>query len=347
MRILYIGSSFQGGTCLQRMHAIEQLGHKAVLIDTRPESVRKRGESLIYRVKRRLIGPSDLANANKQILTHLLKEKIDLIWIDKGLTIWAETLEKAKKNNVIIVGYSPDDMLNPQNQTTHFIKGLPYYDIYLTTKSYNVEELKKLGCPEVKFIENAYCPDIHYPHSISAEERMRYGGDVGFIGCFEDERAKSILYLAEKGIPVSVLGRGGWEKMRKSHFNLKIRAESLWGDEYAKVLCSFKINLCFLRKVNRDLQTTRSIEIPACGRFMLAERTNEHLNLFEEGKEAEFFSNNEELLRKVRYYLEHHQERELIAKAGYERCINSGYSNKDRLKPVFELIYNKYFKWRA
>ena len=40
---------------------------------------------------------------------------------------------------------------------------------------------------------------------------------------------------------------------------------------------------------------------------MMAERTAEHLAMFEEGKEAAFFSNNEELLDKCSYYLAHEQ----------------------------------------
>jgi spore maturation protein CgeB len=111
-----------------------------------------------------------------------------------------------------------------------------------------------------------------------------------------------------------------------------------WGDDYARAICAFDINLCFLRKCNRDRQTTRSIEIPACGAFMLAERTDEHLRLFEEGKEAEFFSTEGELLDKTRYYLEHGDSRRNIAARGIQRCVRDAYSYPERLQKVLAII---------
>ena len=71
---------------------------------------------------------------------------------------------------------------------------------------------------------------------------------------------------------------------------------------------------------------------------MLAERTDEHLSYFEEGKEAEFFSSINELIDKVKYYLSHEDQRIQIAQSGRNRCIHSGYTYKHRLKEIFEAI---------
>jgi spore maturation protein CgeB len=110
------------------------------------------------------------------------------------------------------------------------------------------------------------------------------------------------------------------------------------GDAYARAINCFDINLAFLRKLNRDLQTTRSVEIPACGAFMLAERTDEHRALFEEGVEAEYFADDDELLAKVRRYLEAPELRHAVATAGRQRCIDSGYSNQDRMRKMFAIL---------
>jgi hypothetical protein len=161
---------------------------------------------------------------------------------------------------------------------------------------------------------------------------------VGFLGGFEQERYETVLGLAKAGIQVTVRGPS-WERYaHHSHPDLNIRPGWVGGDDYARSICATKINLCFLRKIVGDLHTARSIEIPACRAFMLAERTSEHLVLFEEGKEAEFFGSEGELLAKVRYYLEHDEERLRIAVNGYERCVRSGYSYAERLEQVLDCI---------
>lgn len=209
-----------------------------------------------------------------------------------------------------------------------------------TTKSYAVEKLKKLGAKQVYFVNNAYEEKFHYPRELNNKDRENLKADVGFIGMWEKNRAESLIYLAKKGIKVRVWGGGKWVNLKNKLDNLYIEDQPLFSDEYSKALSVIKVNLCFLRKINNDLQTTRTMEIPACGGFMLAERTTEHENLFQERREAEFFSNNEELYEKCIKYLNDDILRNQIAQAGYEKCVETGYSNYNTIKSVIERILN-------
>jgi spore maturation protein CgeB len=126
--------------------------------------------------------------------------------------------------------------------------------------------------------------------------------------------------------------------MREVPEQLRVEHRSLFGETYSKAINSFDINLCFLRRANRDRQTTRTFEIPACGSFMLAERTDEHVQLFDEGQEAEFFGSTDELFEKVRFYLTHEDIRQKIAQRGRQRCLRFGYDYRSRMRKMLEQV---------
>lgn len=339
LRILYVGELWDGGTCKQRLVALKELGHNVTDIDVAPQWVRTKRRTLTCRLRNRAIGLGDLAGVNKSIIKHNGREQFDILWLDKALTVDRCTLFSVKQtqSSCLIVGYSPDDMYAKHNQSRQFLQLLPLYNVFFTTKSYNVAELRSLGCPRAEFIGNAFDLNTHRPVVINEDTRRELGGAVGFIGGYERKRATSVMKLAQNGVPVRIWGGGVWLKHAASHPDLRIEREPVWGDRYSEAICSFDINLCFLRKMNRDLQTTRSIEIPACGGFMLAERTDEHSALFEEGKEADFFGSDEELIDKVHFYLARPEQRQRIAAAGRRRCLESGYSNHDRMNTMLNV----------
>ncbi len=341
LKVLYIGPLAYGGTCLHRQWALEELGFDVVGIDTGIPSGSPLMLRFLLRLWRRIEAGSWVFYINRKIINALEITSPDVVWIDKGLSVKPETLKKLKSScpDAITVSYSPDDMMNPNNQTRNYLECIPIYDYHVTTKSYNVEELKQLGAREVVMVDNAYCSRSHKPVALTQTERQRLGGPVGFIGGWEKEREQYMMFLSENNVPIRIWG--AWNRNGNYHPNMHIEGRVAWGDDYARTASAFDINLCFLRKENRDLQTTRSIEIPACGGFMLAERTDEHLSLFEEGKEAEFFDNEEELLSKVRYYLRHEEARRKVALAGFQRCVKGGYSNMERLDKVMKFIFKK------
>lgn len=282
----------------------------------------------------------DLIEVNKRILEKVKNNDYDIIWIDKGIIVFPETLKEIKKQSpeTKIISYSPDNMALRHNQSQQYLECIPLYDYIVTNKSYIIKNMKRLGAKKITFVNNSYSEDFHRPYELSEEERKELGGDVGFIGAWEEERCKCILYLVDHGVKVKVFGDAKWNKYANYSPNLTIMGRLLMNEDYCKSLRAFRISLCFLRKMNFDKQTTRSVEIPACGGFMMAERTDEHLSLFEEDKEAVYFSSNKELLEKCVYYLENEEARSKIAVAGRKRAVASGYSNESMVRNIINGI---------
>ncbi len=280
-------------------------------------------------------------NENKQIIKCVLKTDYDIIFIEKGLSIKAKTLQRVKSilPKCKIISYTLDDMMNPNNNSIQYKKAIQFYDFNFTNKKYNVQELEELGAKNVYYFKNSYCSKVHRPISLTDEEKKYYGSDVSFIGTYEEQRKEALKFLADAGIRIKVWGWG--KKYEFIYKNIEFMSKHVYGDEYPKVVCASKINLCFLRKANRDTETTRSVELPACGGFMLAERTKEHAELFVEKNEAEFFDSNEELLQKVKYYLENEPERKKIAQNGYNKCITAKYNYKNQLLKIISIVTNE------
>ena len=342
MRILSVGTMLGvSNTCRFRNMALEDIADIVDVVNTETDRT-----SLRYKIAYHLflmglpIYLPDCNSANKNIKKLIKLNKYDVVWIDKGVTINPRTLKRIHKiqPQAQIISYSPDNMVLRHNQSQNYLKCISLYDYHITTKSYILDDMKKLGAKNVIFVCKSYEEKFHYPRHITENDLKRLGADVGFVGAWEKERMESILYLTRNGIKVRVFGDKKWKICKDDNPNLVIEDHGLYDEDYSKSFRCFKISLCFLRKMNFDQQTSRTMEIPASGGFMLAERTEEHKMLFEEGKEAEFFESNEELLEKCRYYLEHEEERNKIAKGGLQRCETSGYSNLETIRKILNTV---------
>jgi spore maturation protein CgeB len=128
------------------------------------------------------------------------------------------------------------------------------------------------------------------------------------------------------------------ENNHSSRLRRFIEGTPLNGTSYAKALGAVRINLAVMSGAVRgasrgDETTTRTYEIPACGGFMLHERTDEVLELFEEGKDMACFGSVSELADRIDYYLAHPEERAAIAAAGRVRCVPA-YSYDNRMAAI-------------
>jgi glycosyltransferase involved in cell wall biosynthesis len=339
LNILYIGSLEKSSNSFKRFETLKAMGNNVEGINV---------DSYIFGTKwmrfhfHLYIGPG-IFLLSKDVLQKVDFMKPDLIWVDNKPYLRASTLKKIRSRmpSAKIVNVLTDDPFGKYNYAWRFIYNtFKYYDVHFVQREINIPELKRQGAKRVETCFRSFDPSFHRILFKDAPELARYKTSVGFIGSYEKDREEYIAYLVEQGIPVSITG-DGWTK-GKYWTLLKpfYKGPSVYGDEYIKTINGMDVALHFLRKANRDQQDSRTFEIPACGTFMLAERSHLHINFFKEGEEVDFFTSKEELLQKVRYYINQPELRLKMAKAAYERSFQSGYYHESRLKMVLEKIYS-------
>ena len=336
-KLLYVGEVQSGTTCAMRATALRSLGYDVETVSVVPAVRPPLWKLLLGKLGNRLRRPIDLNGVNAAILAK--SSSCDVLWIDKGNLVKPATLMQVRSMHPrpTVVGFSPDDMEQRHCTSVTFHATLPLYDAFITTKSYNVAELGRRGCQCVIFADNGYDPATHRPVEVAEDLRLARSMSIVFIGYHELARQRSIAAVAGAGFRVDVYGPG-WAAVRRRLPETVTVYPAIYGDDYAHTICSYPIALGFLRRCNRDLQTTRSVEIPACGCFMLAERTGEHERLFREGVEAEYFQDDVELVSKAAYYLAHPDKRAMIAARGRARCIDGGYAYAQRLEAAMRTI---------
>lgn len=333
-KLLYFGPQWAGSTSLQRLHAFQQLDDiEAIGVDCGATLGGHR--SLTYRVRWKLRLPIDLLDENARLIAAVKAHRPDVVMVDNSKVIRRSTLDTLHKlGTPRLVYYTPDDIAARHNLSLPLKWSLPYWDIVCTTKTFNMPELKAFGVKHPLLVGKAFDPALHRPLDRAAvgDDYERF--DAVFVGSYERERCASINTLAENGMSVAVYG-SGLSFWTPSVLTAAVELRpSAFGAAYVRALHTGKVALCFLRKVNRDRITQRTMEIAACARPMVAERTDEHDAHFEDAKEYLGFSSDAELIRSTHSLLSDDTYRASVGYAGFTRCLTSGYSTIDRAKQM-------------
>lgn len=184
---------------------------------------------------------------------------------------------------------------------------------------------------EPRIVQSYSAVDPKYFHNGGLERDI----DVSFVGPLSSpSRISGINFLKTNGVNVTVAG--GQRQNRIS-----------W-EEYARILQRSKISLNFSRNPydGSSQMKARALEAMTCG-AMLMEEDGEHTKgFFEAGKDYVGFSNLQELLDRVLFYLAHGEEREAIAKSGYQKVIDI-YNARNCWGYIFEKMGFKAPQWLA
>lgn len=337
MHIAYIGQ--HQGTSLHRARALERLGHVATIVD--PWS---------WLPKARWVGPwlyrtgafgSNIFLARK-LADAVEKARPDLVWVDQGEWFGPRMLRAIRQRSgvaVPIVNYAVDDPFGGRDarRFAGFLRAVPGYDLLAVVRAENVAEARARGARAVMQVWRSADEVAHAPRTLDAEQRQRFASEVAFVGTWMPERGPFMVELIRRGVPLSIWGNR-WQKAHEwPQLAPHWRGPGLdTDDDYAAAIPAAKVNLGLLSKGNRDLHTTRSLEIPALAGLFCAERTSEHLELYEEGREAVFWSDAAECAEQCKALLADEPRRKAIAAAGHARALRNGHYNEQVMARILE-----------
>lgn len=324
------------GKARQYIQTLKNLGHNVQTIQSHAVETYSIYEKIRYKIRL----PIDKNNLNQKLLKSIKDKSINIIIDFKSLVLRKSTIEKIRQisPSIKIIFFSEDDMSRNHNNSIYFLNAIKNYDcVFVSNQKHLAETMLRLGAKKSYFQYKSFDETLCEKITLNKSEFDKYKSDVTFVGTFEKQRAQIMFRLAKKGIKIVVWGNG-WSSWKNKHTNLIVKDMPIYGNEWVKVINASKINLNFLRKINNDLHTSRSVDIPACAAFMLAERTTEHMDLFIEGKEAEFFGDEKELETKIMFYLKNDKKRNDIAQQAYNKCRSSDYSHSKKIKEIINLI---------
>jgi len=238
---------------------------------------------------------------NKEIIDLVKKEKPKyVIWVSLLYEFLESTSDIIRKEGTKVIGIFFDDEWRFNEYSKWWI---PHLDYCITNDFESVQKYKKLGA---RVFHTVPCNGIPIDRDwTSIVEKY----NVSFVGAKKFDREQYINRVKEKEIPINLFGRG-------------------WGnyvsfEEMIDIFKTSKINLNF-SKTNYDKMgwKGRVFQICLAGGFLLTEYCPGIEKYFKINKEIVCFHNAEEMIDKITYYLNHKEERQTIAKAGWKRAIN-------------------------
>lgn len=200
------------------------------------------------------------------------------------------------------------------------------YDFFFTIQQGEVfKQLQSRGAKSVYYLPQGCFPDEHRPLKLRPDERKTYGAELSFMGAAYYNRRQTFPQLLEHDFKI---WGTDWDLLSPVGRCVQNENRRVSSGESVKIYNGAKIHLnlhssTYHEGVNPegDFVNPRTFEISSCGGFQLVDQRSELSEMFREGEEITTFKNIQDLKQKISYYLEHEEERQLIAEKGRERVL--------------------------
>ena len=338
-RILYVGDPRPGQTALNRIAAFRRLDQDVTVFDVPAYTA---GPGWIQSIRPRFpIGPL-VSRVNREALVAVRSARPDVVFLDKPIYFTRDTIEQIRNTGAQTVNYTQDGPFGPRNDRCwyQYYRVFRLFDLHCLFREVDVVRYREWGLNYIKIMVS-FEPTIHFPPPEGWGDKDR-NRQVSYIGSPLEERPQFLMDLAEKKqIPVIIAGPRWQDFLSEERYARYVSHGYLADDEYRENIWRSKINLGFVSHLNEDEVAHKTVEIAACGQFLLAVRTKGQQEHFEEDREAVFFSSVEECADKARFYLDRPDLRDGIGRRARQRAVASGYDNDTQLARILDRLDGK------
>lgn len=322
MNILLITSGFQGVYSFfeQRIAgALQKAGHHCASFQ--PGSVQS-----VFRLKQQLRQP-------------------DFILLMAGVRIPQAVLEFIRQSGVKSAVWMTEDPY--YMDWTAPIAG--YFNYIFTIEEAALEQYKALGHPRVYHLPLGTDPALFCPSPVSTE----FESDVCLVGVPYRNRIEIIDFLlADTDYHIQLVGRGWGRYVQEWSRNSgpRIGLVNAWvkpetaANYYNGAKIVLNIHRLSDERYNRNRMgvearsiNNRTYDTAACAAFQLTDYRIGLGGQFEEGTEIISYQNQQDFLQKLRYYMDHEQERRQIAEAAKQRVL-AAHTFEHRIQQLLETV---------
>lgn len=324
------------------VNSIEDMKHKVDFIDIRQ----------IYKEKGAL-------EAQQEILNNINKMNInpDIVMILKGLELSPDTIKKIKHMfpKAKLVNWFFDVYLGdvPIWENKDYFEVLKMYDYYFCSLKGVSDKLNELGFKNAYYLDEACCPEANGEQYMNFYQRQKYGNDVAFVGSLgltkmHKDRLRLLTLVAKECFNLSVYGDIYMDlkyiptELRNCHTHT-----SVINERHSMVCQSSLVNLGIDQDVNIDMgHSARLYRVMCAGGLLLNTATKGLDRMFKVNKKGEkitsdlelvLFYDDEDLINKLDFLLEHRDIAESIAKNG-KKVVLEKHTFVNRINEMLNII---------
>lgn len=319
-KVVILGNSWHGNWSYSLFRALTKNSDISVQhIDVRPRHIR----TGIFHIDS-YIQKISLIVINKKIRCSVLENSYYIVITPH--TISKETYDILKQKNITLIAWLGDDPFRKGKASMY----LPFFDhIFVVDRSW-IQKIESFN-PNVSCLPHAFSQSTFFPI-----QNMPKKYDVVFVGdSFQGTgdglyRANLLKALYENGISITLFGDKGWLSLSKERPYLFLKTiyqgSIKQGEALNEVYNQSRIVLNIHHRQVQDGANQRIFEASGSFAFQISDRQNLIQDIFTGS--IPLYSDEKELVQKVRYFLENEHERLEKAKHAHQKVQEHTYDKR-------------------